>query len=100
MKGLEELLKNSGDKMKLLLILNQHRKKLYEIETVEEIDQLIEEIRNIDESEISKINPNKLKEINDIIKDIFNEIEKKKSEIVKNIQKTEKSLKGLKAYNR
>ncbi len=86
--------------MKLLLILDKHRKRIYEIDTVEEIDELIEEIKSIDESEIKRISPDKLKEINKIITEIFSQVEKKKSEIIESIEKSERNLKGLKAYSK
>ncbi len=86
--------------MKLLLILDKHRKRIYEIDTVEEIDELIEEIKSIDESEIRRISPDKLKEINKIITEIFSQVEKKKSEIIESIEKSERNLKGLKAYSK
>jgi len=86
--------------MKLLLILDKHRKRIYEIDTVEEIDELIEEIKSIDESEIKRISPDKLKEVNKIITEIFSQVEKKKSEIIESIEKSERNLKGLKAYSK
>ncbi|MDQ7055150.1 MAG: hypothetical protein Q9M89_01030 [Persephonella sp.] len=86
--------------MKLLLILNRHKKKLYQIETAEEIDELIEELRNIDESELREIKPDVLREINSVITEIFKEVEKRKTEIIESIEKSEKNIKGIKAYSR
>ncbi|MBK3331858.1 hypothetical protein GWK41_02100 [Persephonella atlantica] len=86
--------------MDILIFLEKHKKKLKELDSVEELDSLIQELKSINNEEIKKINLKNIEKVNQLINEIISEVENRKKEILNYLKNSDVQLKGIKAYNR
>ncbi|WP_457623088.1 hypothetical protein [Persephonella sp.] len=85
--------------MNIIQILESHKKRFLEDKNLENLDEMIEEIKKLNRQIDPKdLNPDEIKKIQNLISDIFQFAEKMKKETVSQIETSDSRLKGAKAY--
>ncbi|WP_457642739.1 hypothetical protein [Persephonella sp.] len=87
--------------MDILILLKDHLRRLDELKDTDELDRLIDELKNVRNCSIeSSLDKKDSVEALQLINKIIEKIESLKKETISNIQTSNKKIKGLEAYSK